>query len=290
MTKTKSRTTSLICNHNTSITTDKSPKPMNLTIQSFLITLLFFFSLQGLSQDLPEKPQPPRLVNDFTNTLSQEEIYKLEQKLVAFDDSTSIQIAIVLIQSIGGYEVDDYTVRLAEKWGVGQKGKNNGIVILAALKDRKLSIQTGYGVEGALPDAVAARIRLNEINPRFREGNYYEGLDKATDAIIAHTKGEYKNDSPGRRTQGSGKFPVGLIILIIIVVFILSRKGGGGRGGQIIGSRGGSSLFWWTMMSGMGNRGGRGFGGGGGGFGGGGGGFGGFGGGSFGGGGSGGSW
>jgi uncharacterized protein len=266
---------------------------MRLKTLSLLFTLLLLTGLKGFSQEFPAKPNPPRLVNDFTNTLSQDEVNHLERKLVAFSDSTSIQIAIVLMQSIGVYDVDDYTARLAENWGVGVKGKNNGIVILAALKDRKLSIQTGYGLEGALPDATAARIRLNEINPRFREGDYFGGLDKATDAIIANTKGEYKNDAPKQRQQRQGKgskFPIGLIILIIIVIALISRGGGGKNGGQVIGSRGGSSLFWWTLMSGMGNRGGGGFGGFGGGSGGGGGGFGGFGGGSFGGGGSGGSW
>ena len=257
---------------------------------SFLIILFLLASLTGLAQEFPEKPN--RLVNDYTGTLSQDQIYQLEQKLVAFDDSTSTQIAVVLIQSVGVYDISDYTVRLAEAWGVGQKGKNNGLVLLAALKDRKVSIQTGYGLEGALPDAITKRIIENEIKPSFREGNYYAGLDKATDAIIAYTKGEYKNDDArARPAKESGKFPVGLIILIIIIIVVISKKGGGGKGGQIIGSRGGSNLFWWTLMSGMGGRsGGGGFGGGHGGFGGGGGGFGGFGGGSFGGGGSSGSW
>jgi uncharacterized protein len=254
---------------------------------SFLVVFVLL-GISGFTQEFPAKPNT--LVNDYTNTLTQDEIYQLERKLVAFDDSTSIQIAIAIIQSTGVYDVDDYAVRLGEHWGVGHKGKNNGIMILVALKDRKVSIQTGYGVEGALPDAAAAKIRLNEINPNFREGNYFAGLDRATDAIIAYTKGEYKNDTPKRKGQNSSKFPIVLIILIIIIISIISKRGGG-RGGQIIGSRGGSSLFWWTLMSGMGGN--RGGGGGFGGFGGGsggGGGFGGFGGGSFGGGGSGGDW
>ena len=257
---------------------------------TLLIILFLVSGLNGFGQKFPEKPN--RLVNDYTNTLSQDQIDQLEQKLVAFDDSTSTQIAVVLIQSVGVYDISDYTARLAEAWGVGQKGKNNGLVLLAALKDRKVSIQTGYGLEGALPDAIAKRIIENEIKPSFREGDYYEGLNKATDAIISYTKGEYKNDAQGKQTKGSGKFPVGLIILFIIIIVIISKKGGGGSGGQIIGSRGGSNLFWWTLMSGMGGRSSGGFGGGGGhgGFGGGGGGFGGFGGGSFGGGGSSGSW
>lgn len=261
---------------------------------SFLITLLLVTCLISTAQEFPSKPN--RLVNDYTNTLSQEQVYQLEQKLVAFNDSTSTQVAVVLIQSVGVYDIADYTARLAENWGVGQKGKNNGVVLLAALKDRKVTIQTGYGVEGALPDAITKRIIENEIKPNFKQGNYYEGLDKATDAIIAYTKGEYKNDAPAKQSKGSGKFPAGLIILFIIIIVIISKKGGGGNGGQIIGSRGSSNLFWWSLMSGMGSRsGGGGFGGGsfgsGGGFGGGGGGgFGGFGGGSFGGGGSSGSW
>lgn len=253
-----------------------------------LLLFLFLASLFSFSQEFPEKPN--KLVSDFTNTLTPEQVNQLEQKLVAFADSSSTQIAVVLIQSTGVYDIADYTVKLAEKWGVGEAKKNNGVVLLAALKDRKVTIQTGYGVEGALPDAITARIRETSINPNFREGKYYEGLDQATDAIISYTKGEYKNDAPKKQGKSKG-FPAGLIIVMVIIFLVISRKGGGGNGGQIIGGRGASSLFWWTLMSGMGNRGGGGgFGSGGGFSGGGGGGFGGFGGGSFGGGGSSGSW
>lgn len=251
-----------------------------------LVIVLLFFCFSGFAQEFPQKPN--RLVNDYTNTLSPEQINRLEQKLVAFDDTTSTQIAVVLIQSTGVYDVADYTVRLAEHWGVGRAGKNNGVVLLAAIKDRKVTIQTGYGVEGALPDAITRRIIGNEITPNFKQGNYFGGLDAATDAIIAYTKGEYKNDAPKQQSRSKG-FPAGLIILMVIAFVIISRKGGGGNSGQVIGGRGGSSLLWAAMLSGMGNRGG-GFGGGGFGGGSGGGGFGGFGGGGFGGGGSSGSW
>ena len=232
-------------------------------------------------------------MNDYTGTLSQSEVALLEQKLVAFDDSTSTQIAVVLIKSVGEYDINDYTSRLGEKWGVGGKDKNNGVVVLAALADRKVSIQTGYGVEGALPDGITRRIIENEIKPSFQQGNYYQGLDNATNAIIAYTKGEYKNDQPKKQKGSPGGFPF-IIIIIIIIAILVSRRGGGG-GGQIIGGRGGASPFWWMLMGsqmGRGSHGGGwgGFSGGGGGFGGGGGGFGGFGGGSFGGGGSSGDW
>ncbi len=248
----------------------------------------------AFGQEFP--PRPNQLVNDYTHTLSPAEIAALEQKLVAFDDSTSTQIAVVLMKSVGAYDIADYTARLAEKWGVGGGKNNNGVVLLAALEDRKVSIQTGYGVEGVLPDAIAKRIIENELKPDFRQGNYYGGIDKATDAIIAYTKGEYKNDQPRKQNSRSGSFPLILILIVIIVIVIVitGRKGGGG-GGRVIGSRGGADVLWWSLLAGglgRGGNSGRGFGGGGG-FGGGssgGGGFGGFGGGSFGGGGASGSW
>ncbi len=247
--------------------------------------ILFIVALAAtvFSQEIP--PRPSTLVSDYTNTLSESQKWQLESKLRRFNDTSSSQIAVVLMQSVGGYDVSDYAVRLAEAWGVGQKGKNNGIVLLAALKDRKVSISTGYGMEGALPDAIARRIIENQIKPNFKSGNYYAGLDQATDKIISYTKGEYKNDAPVRR-QGKNKFPFGLIVFILLIILFSSRGGGGNnRGKKVIGSRGASDLLWWTVLANMGRRGG-----GGGSFGGGGGGFGGFGGGSFGGGGASGSW
>lgn len=249
------------------------------------ILLLFVSSL--FSQTFPEKPQ--RLVNDYTNTLTTEEINQLEQKLVAFNDSTTTQIAVVLIKSLEGFEVADYAVRLAEKWGIGGAKNNNGVLVLASLGDRKITIQTGYGVEGALPDAISRRIIENEITPNFKNGSYYQGLNEGTDAIISYTKGEYKSDPKKKEGKSTGK-GMFFIIMIIILIIILSKKGGGG-GSQIIGSRGGASPFWWMLLgAGLGNRGGGGGGFGGFSGGGGGGGFGGFGGGGFGGGGASGSW
>ncbi len=244
----------------------------------------------GYAQNFPEKPN--KLVNDYTNTLNSAQVASLEQKLVAFDDSTTIQVSVVLIKTLDGYEINDYGYQLGRKWGIGGSEKNTGILVLASIGDRQVTIQTGYGMEGALPDAIAKRIIENEIKPHFREGNYYAGLDAATDAIISYTKGEYKNDQPKNKTAKKS-FPIGLIVLIIIgIIFLISRGGRGGGGRNVIGGRGGANIFWWSLLAGMGNSGRRGGGFGGGGFGGGssGGGFGGFGGGSFGGGGASGSW
>jgi uncharacterized protein len=252
---------------------------------TFLILFLTLSSFFGYSQKFPAKPD--HLVNDYTNTLDAEQIASLERKLVAFDDSTSIQIAVVLISSLDGYDINDYGYQLGRAWGIGGKEKNTGILVLASLGDRKVTIQTGYGMEGVLPDAITKRIIENEIKPNFKAGDYYGGMDAATNAIISYTKGEYKNDKPKGSKKG---FPVGLVVLIVVGIIFLISKGGGGGGRNVIGGRGGANMLWWTLLAGGLGGGGRS---GGGGFGGGssgGGGFGGFGGGSFGGGGSSGSW
>lgn len=257
---------------------------MKYSVFSILFILIGLWE-NASGQDFPTKPD--RLVNDYTQTLSAPQIQQLEQKLVAFDDSTSTQIAVVLMQSTGQYDIADYGVRLAQQWGVGGKAHDNGILLLVALGDRAVTIQTGYGVEGAVPDAIAYRIIENEIKPAFRQGDYFSGIDRATDALIAYTKGEYQ---AARKPAGNGSIG-GLVFLfvVIVVVVILIGRGGSGGGGRVMDSRGASDLLWWTLLSGMG-RGSRGGGfGGGGGFGSGGG-FGGFGGGGFGGGGASGRW
>lgn len=242
----------------------------------YFLFVLLLLGMGAWAQRFPE--QPKTLVNDYTQSLSANEVAALEQKLVAFNDSTSTQIAVVLIESLEGYDVADYAVRLAEKWGIGSDKKNNGLILLVSIGDRKVSIQTGYGLEGALPDAIARRIIENSIKPAFKQGAYFAGLDAGTNDIIAYTKGEYKNDTPKKGEER--KFPIGIIVLAIFIIIALAKRKGGG--GQVIGGRGAASPMWWFPMSGGGS----------GGFGGGsdGGGFGGFGGGSFGGGGASGSW
>lgn len=246
-----------------------------------LFNLLFAFAF---AQDFPEKPNT--LVNDYANVLSSDQKQSLENKLVTFNDSSSTQIAVAILKSVGDYDINEYAVELGRKWGVGQSGKNNGIMIVVAVGDRKISIQTGYGLEGALPDIYAKRIIDNDIKPNFRAGNYYAGLDEATTSIIKYTRGEYKNDNPKASSKKGGSGSIVIIIIIVIVIIIIMRKGGGG-GSEVIGGRGASNALFWAMLFGSG--GGRSSGGWGGGSSGGGG-FGGFGGGSFGGGGSSGSW
>jgi uncharacterized protein len=256
---------------------------------------LLLISLMAFSQQLP--PKSGTLVTDYTNTLSPGDKQQLENKLVTFNDSTSTQIAIVMIKSVGDYDINDYGQKLGRAWGIGSKGKNNGILILVALGDRKVTIQTGYGAEGAVPDAITHEIIQNDITPRFKQGDYYGGLNSATDDLTKYMKGEYKSaKKPQQHSRGGGSGGFGILFLIVVVILFFVFRGGGG-GGHIIGGRGGASPFWWFLggaMLGRGSGGWGGFSNGGGGFGGGGdsggGGFGGFGGGDFGGGGSSGSW
>ncbi|HVW13911.1 MAG TPA: TPM domain-containing protein [Mucilaginibacter sp.] len=255
------------------------------------IVALAAFRVFAQQQDIP--PAPPGLVTDYTNsTLSEADKARLESKLRDFYNKSSSQIAVVIMRSVGSYDINDYTQRLARAWGVGQQTKNNGVVILVAVNDHKVSIQTGYGMEGALPDATAHEIIQDDIRPHFKAGDYYGGLDAATDDIIKYTKGEYTADNKHQK-NGAGGAAVLIVIIIVIVVLIAIFRGRGG-GGHIIDSRGGASPFWWFlggMLLGRGSGGGGGWGGfSGGGDDGGGGGFGGFGGGDFGGGGSSGSW
>ena len=259
------------------------------SIKSAVISLFLipFITAVVWAQDFPA--QPNRLVNDYTKTLSAGQVEQLERKLVSFSDTASTQIAVVLMQSTGEYDIGDYGTRLAQRWGIGTKDHDNGILLLAALGDRAVTIQTGYGVEAAVPDIIAHRIIENEIKPYFRQGDYFGGLDAATDALISYTKGEYKAP-PRQRGEGGGGVSIIVIIIIIrVLASLFGGKGGGRNGGQMIGRGGASDLLWWTLLNSMGRGGGGNRGGGfGGGFGGGG--FGGFGGGGFGGGGASGRW
>ena len=223
---------------------------------------------------IKNKPNPPRLVNDYAGALTAQQNQALEDKLVAYDNKSSNQIAIVLVNTLDGYSVEDAARELGRSWGVGNKEFNNGIVVLAAISDRKIRIEVGYGLEGAVPDLTANTIIDSRIKPNFKEKNYYQGLNLAVDDIIKATEGRYSAPA-GYRKKGKG-IPWSTIIIIIIILIIVF--GSGSSNGTYV-SRGG----WggWTGGGGWSGGGGGSSGGGG---------FGGFGGGSFGGGGASGDW
>ncbi|MFN0275954.1 MAG: TPM domain-containing protein [Chitinophagales bacterium] len=223
---------------------------------------------------LPQKPSPQRLVNDFADVLNDEQETVLENKLVAFDDSTSTQIAIVTVEDTKGFEISDYAFSLGDNWGIGRKDQDNGVLLLVAVNDRNIFIATGKGVEEFIPDARANRLIDEVIVPHFKNGNYFEGLDAGTDKLMLYTQGQFDaaSDKPEGFSLG------GLLLLIIIIIIVLYILGKINRNGGVTYSRRGPT-YWGGGFGGFG--GGKGFGGGG---------FGGFGGGGFGGGGAGGRW
>lgn len=258
------------------------------------IPVLFFSIIAGaqIENDVPNRPSPPRLVNDFTgNFLTPEQITALEGKLVAYDDTTSNQIAIVIVEDLKGNSAGDYATALGRKWGVGNKNFDNGVVILISTGggegNRDAFIAPGYGLEGAISDLIANSIVDNELIPNFKNGNYYRGLDEATDAIMQAAAGRYKAPKGYGKKKGS-PIGFGLIMFVLFMVVLLASRGGKGGGGMASRRGFGDFTAGWIIGQLLGGGGGRGGGWSGGG--GGGGGFGGFGGGGFGGGGAGGKW
>ena len=261
----------------------------------FFLTTTIFSNV--VAQTIPDRPVPPRLVNDFAKILNSKETRALEKKLVRFNDTTSNQIAVVIVNSLDGYTPFSFATEIGLQWKVGRKEFDNGIVVLVKPKTStdkgEVYIAVGYGLEPAIPDAITKRIINNEMIPSFQQGDYYVGINKATSVLMKLASGEIS--SKDYQNQSGGKGLVSLLPFIVIIIIIIIIRGSRGRS-QSIGSGGSGSL--WTalllgsMLSGRSSNSGSwsSFSGGGSGFGGGGGGFGGFGGGSFGGGGAGGSW
>ncbi len=265
-----------------------------------LFIICIFSAQVGFGQfQIPEKPKEESLqtsVYDYVNLLSPSEKSTLENKLIRYSDTTSTQIVVAIISSTEGENINFLGAQWGQEWGIGQEKEDNGVLILLAKDDRQIAINTGYGVEHLLTDALSKRIIENVILPEFRQGRYYEGLNRGADVIFQVLTGEYK----GTRQEDSNAPSYGSLIFLffifILIMYFLSRRGG--RGGGKGGNRGrgsGMDLMDIIVLSSLG-RGGfgggsGGFGGGGGSFGGGGGGFGGgFGGGGFGGGGASGGW
>jgi len=246
---------------------------------------------------IPEKPQLQTSLYDYVSLLSKSDQKALEQKLIGYSDSTSTQIVVVIFATTKGEDINYLGAQWGQKWGIGQAGEDNGILLLVANDDRKIAIQTGYGVESLLTDALSKRIIERIIVPEFRKGDYNAGLNKGVDAIFEVLSGAFKEDRtdlrkdavPFKVIAGILFFVVLFVIFIIIIIIIANRNNkGGGKGG----SRGKGLDIWDVIIlsnmgrggykGGSGSFGGGGFGGGG--FGGG------FGGGGFGGGGASGGW
>lgn len=163
-------------------------------------------------------------VHDEAHVLTQQTVDNLESRLKAYEDSTSNQLAILIVSSLEGVPIEEYSLSVAEKWQLGKKGKDNGALLLIAIDDHKMRIETGSGLEGVLPDAICSRIIRNELAPNFRKGDYDTGVRAAVDAMIAAIGGEYTADASGDGLPGSDfdwkdRLFMGLFVFGILGIF-----------------------------------------------------------------------
>lgn len=250
-------------------------------MKKIIAVLCGLFCLAALAAEtIP--PPPAQYFNDYAGVVSGATAVQLNQKLDQFERDSSCQILVAVFPKMqSDSSIEDYAVRVFQSWKVGQSDKNNGAVLFVFIQDRKMFLQTGYGLEGAMPDAICKRIIEDEIKPPFKAGNYDAGLTAGVTAMLAAAKGEYKgtgrtvNDQK-RRGDSQGGLPVGLVIAIIIFVLIIAsfrRRaggyyssggwfgggggwGGGGGGGWSSGGGGGGGFSGGGGSSGGGGAGG----------------------------------
>jgi uncharacterized protein len=194
-------------------------------------------------------PAPKQYFNDYAQVVSPAVAVQLNQTLEQFERDTSSQILVAVFPKMqSDSSIEDYTVRVAQAWKAGQKGKDNGAVLFVFIQDRKMYLQVGYGLEGPLPDALAKQIIENEIKPRFKNGDYDAGLSAGVAAILAATKGEYKGTggtAADRNIQPTGGSILRFVVIALIVLFIFGsmfrRRSSAFLGGWLLGSGGFSS-------------------------------------------------
>lgn len=221
-------------------------------------------------------------VIDNAKVLSQDQISSLSIRLRTLADTDGTQVAVLTVPTTGEEDIFTFAQRTATEWGIGQKKESNGALLVVAVKDRKVRIQVGYGLEGRLTDALSKRIIEAEILPEFRKNDYPAGISRGVDAIIAAVRGEYK--APQAASEGKADWPFTVFIILFVLFILWSSRGGGGRGPGGRRRRGPFVVLPDVWSTGGGRSGWSSGGGSGGGFGGG------FGGGSFGGGGASGNW
>ena len=203
-----------------------------------LLTIVFFLFGAAVFAQEPVRviPKPPAgsLIYDENKILTPDQRQLLDQQLIALDDSTSNQVGVAIIPSLNGGSIENVAVETFRSWGLGTKKNNNGVLIIVVTEDRRMRIEVGYGLEGAIPDAVAGSIIRNDMTPAFKEEDYYHGLVRAVENIARAASGEYnipreRNDTSSPVSSGGSLFKF-IIIAIVILIFIGRSGGGGGRG------------------------------------------------------------
>ena len=191
--------------------------------------------------ELPKRPIG--MVNDFGNLLTNQEEVILEQKLRNYRDTTSNVIAVAVLNNLAGLQREEAATYLFNTWQMWEAERYNGVLILISVQERELQIEVGYGLEGAIPDVMANRVVQDILVPALQSGQFYQGLDRATSALMQLASGEYEN------ARGSEEgFPVDLLILLVLILFFIFSKGRGGRGGgRTIGAM--DVLLWSSLLN-----------------------------------------
>lgn len=206
---------------------------------------LFLFSINLFSQSLIEIKKISNPVNDFANILNDYELNDLNNLSKVFEDSSSVQIGVAIYKNLGGEDIRSFAQRFIKVNPLGDEKKNNGVLILISIEDRRMSIETGYGVEGVLPDAITSQIIRKIIAPRFRESNYYEGIKNAMLEIISFTSGENKG---GKKNKINYSNVIFFVLMFLVFPFVFSgRSTISGRGIR-------RNAMFFPMIGGFSNR------------------------------------
>ena len=245
-------------------------QPTRLPLQGLWFALAFLFACSPSGQAAEViPPKPTAYFNDYANVVPKEKALAFNEQLAQFERETSNQIVVAVFPKMeSDSDIFDYTYRVKEHWGIGQKGTNNGAVLFVFVQDRKMFLQVGYGLEGALPDITARDITEHVVKPHFKTADYAKGLEAGINAIIQATRGEYKGS--GRTVlerrgpasdRGSGPLTFIIILLVVLMLVRLGRKRGGyrytGAGGPFVSSGWGSG--WGSGWSGSSSSSGGGF-------------------------------
>ncbi len=180
----------------------------------------YLFSQNKFHAQVPDLPITPALVNDFAKMLTSTEVDMLETKLFAYEQESSNEIAIVTVNNLGGMDIAQFSVELGRKWNIGKRDKLNGVLILAAKEERQIFIAPGAGLQGVLPDMICNQIVREQIVPNFKQGNFYDGFNEASDKIIAYTRGEFFADDNELKTIE--KKPIHIIPLFLQAFLIMA--------------------------------------------------------------------
>lgn len=247
--------------------------PPRRNMSAVLVLLALSLAVTSTLRSQTTIPVLQEYVTDQTGTLQAQERAILNDQLRRFDDSTSTQIVVVIMPTIGHDALEEVSLKIVEVNKVGRKGKDNGALLLIVKNDRLMRIEVGYGLEGVLTDALCAQIIRREVGPRFKAGDFGNGIAAGVDAIMKATRNEYTADPRDQKQEKKNSFPFVIFLVILVVIVSRLRRGArfiGGGFPPIGGGWGGGRGGWGGGGTGGGGFGGGGFGGGGGSFGGGG--------------------